>query len=643
MAGRGVPGVAPDVEKRQKFARLIAQGVSNQRACKIVGINRKTGTRWRLGRVVTSRDGRRRHYLAVIDAPRAREISPRYLSEDERIRIADRQRHGGSVRAIAREIGRSPSTVSRELRRNATPEGGGYRPFAAQRMAARRRARPGRGKLIGDEVLRSFVTGRLSKKWSPEQVSHALPVEFPDEPARHLSPETIYQAIYRPELGGLIREFPKGLRTGRRRRKPHRHPDARRPTKLVDMTMIDQRPADAADREVAGHWEGDLITGKQNRSAIGTLVERRSRFTILLHLPGQHTADAVRDAIIAALGPLPPQLRRSLTWDQGSELAQHADIAAALGMPVYFCDAHSPWQRPSNENTNGLLRQYFPKGSNLHVHDAPELAIVAAELNDRPRKTLAWATPGRPVHQIAAGRAHRRAGGTPRPGTRQDGAMPDMRREHPEPQPGMPPVVHRPGLAADMLRDLAPLLAEEGIDVDDIDVPDIATLQTAMNRAVERANMARFTPVGKDREYAVVTLRLVVEALAESDTHSATAILDSVRPESPNSDSATVSGCIGVALGLLDNWLSGHDPQAPPGLAQYAQLPVGHWDGGRAATDILTLAANGRAFASLDKLIIRHGGQRVLYGAALAVAAAAQAWAGRTDNTMPRLIRDVIR
>jgi len=206
--------------------------------------------------------------------------------------------------------------------------------------------------------------------------------------------ETIYQAIYRPELGRLRRDLPKVLRTGRRRRKPHRHPDARRPGRLVGMTMIDQRPAEAQDRTVPGHWEGDLITGAANGSAIGTLVERVSRFTILLHLAsGRHTAEDVRDALVAAMAQLPSELRRSLTWDQGSEMALHADIAQALGMPVFFCQPHSPWQRPSNENTNGLLRQYFPKGTDLRVHGPEQLSAVAVELNERPRKTLGWATP----------------------------------------------------------------------------------------------------------------------------------------------------------------------------------------------------------------------------------------------------------
>jgi IS30 family transposase len=326
---------------------------------------------------------------------RPREISPRYLSEDERVRIGDLHRQGLGVRTIAGEVGRSPATVSRELRRNADAASGSYRPFAAQRLAAERRTRPGRGKLLADPVLRGFVSERLKTRWSPQQIADALRRDFPDEPGRHLVHETIYQAVYRPELGGLARELPRRvLRTGRKRRRPHQHPDARRRGALVGMTMLDQRPAEAADRKVPGHWEGDLITGAVNRSAIGTLVERSSRFTILVHLPsGRHGAEEVRDAVVAAMAALTEQLRRSLAWDQGKEMALHADIAAALCMPVFFCDPHSPWQRPSNENTNGLLRQYFPKGSDLRVHDAEHLAAVAAELNARPRKVLGWDSP----------------------------------------------------------------------------------------------------------------------------------------------------------------------------------------------------------------------------------------------------------
>ena len=393
MAGRGRPGRPPQSDNRERFARLIERGVGNAEACRAVGVHPKTGKRWRIGRAITSSGGRRRHYPSVISA-RKLEVSPRFLSEDERVRIADLRRAGMGVRAIGGQLGRSPSTISRELRRNCERASGQYRPFAAQRLAARRQARPGRGKLNADPVLRQFVVSGLEKHWSPEQISRALRAEFPAEPGRHLVHETIYQAVYRPELGGLRRDLPPVLRTRRRHRKPHRRSDARRAGALTGMTMISQRPPAAAGRSEAGHWEGDLITGASNRSAIGTLVDRASRFTILVHLPGQrHDAETVRDALVAAMAILPAQLRRSLTWDQGKEMALHDQIAAALGMPVFFCDPHSPWQRPTNENTNGLLRQYFPKGSDLRVHGPDRLAAVAAELNDRPRKTLGWNTP----------------------------------------------------------------------------------------------------------------------------------------------------------------------------------------------------------------------------------------------------------
>ncbi len=394
--GRRGPGALPQVEKREQYARLIGQGFSSLEACRIVGINPRTGKRWRHGRTITARDGRKLHYSPVITrgAVVRREISDRYLSEQERVQIADLRAAGAGVRAIAERTGRSPSTISRELRRNRDPDSGQYRPFTAHKLAVQRRARPRPGKIAADPVLRQFVADRLEKRWSPQQVSRALPGEFPDDPARHVVHETIYQAVYRPELGGLPRELPaRVLRTRRRRRRPHRRAGERRPNGIIAMTMIDQRPAGAAGRSEPGHWEGDLITGASNRSAIGTLVDRASRYTILLHLPGRHTAEAVRDALITAFWHLPPQLRRSLTWDQGKEMALHAEITAALGMPVYFCEKASPWQRPSNENTNGLLRQYFPKGSDLRVHSADELATVAAELNARPRKTLAWDTP----------------------------------------------------------------------------------------------------------------------------------------------------------------------------------------------------------------------------------------------------------
>lgn len=399
MAGRGQPGAAPQTAKREEYARLIASGVSSAQACRIVGVNPRTGKRWRHGRTITSSSGRRLHYPPVINRSK-REVSARFLAEDERVVIADLHRRGVGVRAIAAATRRSPATISRELRRNRDEASGQYRPFTAQRMAVGRRGRPGRGKLVRDTELAEFVQQRLAQRWSPEQICHALREQFPDQPHRHLVPETIYQAVYRPGRGGLTRQLPpRVLRTGRSRRRPRRHPQARR-GRLRDMTMIDQRPAEVAERVTPGHWEGDLITGAHNRSAIGTLVERTSRFTMLLHLPIDHGAQAVHDAVIAALSALPASLRRSLTWDQGSEMALHGQISQRLGMAVFFCEKASPWQRPSNENTNGLLRQYFPKGTNLRVHSLEQLAAVAAELNTRPRKTLDRHTPAHRLTQL---------------------------------------------------------------------------------------------------------------------------------------------------------------------------------------------------------------------------------------------------
>lgn len=248
----GRPGPAPQTAKREQFAGLIAQGVSYSEACRIVGINRRTGKRWRHGRSITSSSGRRLHYPPVINT-RKREVSSRFLSEAERVEIADLYRAGRGVRAIAIAMGRSPATISRELRRNRDPSSGQYRPYTAQRLAAQRRARPKTGKLADDAVLREFVQQRLDWRWSPEQICQALREEFPDQPRRHIVPETVYQAVYRPDLGGLRRDLPRVLRTGRRRRKPRRRADARRPGRLANMTMLDQRPAEAADRSVAGH------------------------------------------------------------------------------------------------------------------------------------------------------------------------------------------------------------------------------------------------------------------------------------------------------------------------------------------------------------------------------------------------------
>jgi IS30 family transposase len=325
-------------------------------------------------------------------------VSGRYLSLAEREEIAVGLARGESYREIGARIGRPASTVSREVARNGPRER--YRGLRAQALAERRARRPKAAKLAGNEVLRARVQAKLARRWSPEQVSAWLKAEFAGDPEMQVSHETIYQAIYVQGRGALRRELAACLRTGRALRRPRRATADRR-GKIPGMVMISERPAEAADRAVPGHWEGDLILGSRG-SAIGTLVERSTRFVLLLHLPGGHGADQVAAAMTAAMGTLPAQLRRSLTWDQGPEMAGHARIAVATGLEIYFCDPHSPWQRGSNENTNGLLRQYFPKGTDLAVHGKEHLEAVAAELNGRPRKTLGWKTPAQALEQVLA-------------------------------------------------------------------------------------------------------------------------------------------------------------------------------------------------------------------------------------------------
>ena len=316
-------------------------------------------------------------------------VCGRYLSVAEREEIAVGVAAGESLRSVAARLGRAPSTVSREVRRNGTRRG--YRAVAAQAQAEARAARPKTARLAGNARLRGWVQARLEERWSPEQVSRMLEREFPGEPEMRVSHEAIYQAIYVQGRGALRRDLAARLRTGRALRKPRRKEGERR-GKIPGMVMISERPAEVSDRAVPGHWEGDLIMGARNASAIGTLVERSTRFVLLLHLPGGHGADQVAAAMSREMAGLPAALRRSLTWDQGTEMAGHAQVTVATGMPVYFCDPHSPWQRGSNENTNGLLRQYFPKGTEL-PSDPVRLREVADQLNSRPRKTLGWKTP----------------------------------------------------------------------------------------------------------------------------------------------------------------------------------------------------------------------------------------------------------
>jgi len=372
-----------------------------------------------------------------------RPSSGRYLSFVEREEIALLRAEGLGVREVAGRLGRAPSTISRELRRNAATRGGNldYRATTAQWHAERASCRPKAAKLATNPALRSYVQDRLvgailaaggavdagpavpwtgrrhgrrqsrrwGRAWSPQQISQRLRVDYPDDMTMRISHEAIYQALYVQGRGALNRELTQCLRTGRALRVPQARSRGRGKSFVTSEILISERPAEVEDRAVPGHWEGDLIIGL-NRSAIGTLVERTTRFTMLLHLPpmaGHGTiarekngpalagrgAEAVRNAIARTITTLPEQLRRSLTWDQGAEMSQHAKLRVDTGLAVYFCDPHSPWQRGTNENTNGLLRQYFPKGTDLSAHGAGDLLAVATALNSRPRKTLGWRTP----------------------------------------------------------------------------------------------------------------------------------------------------------------------------------------------------------------------------------------------------------
>jgi IS30 family transposase len=415
-------------EHRVRFWVAIAGGLSSEDAAAAAGVSAAVGVRW-------FREGGGMPSVAL--GP----LSGRYLSFAEREEIAILRARGCGVREIARRLGRSPSTISRELRRNAATRGGRleYRASTAQWHADRRGRRPKPAKLAVNPDLRRYVQDRLSgaverpdgvavdgpavkwigrrqgrrrdrrwaRAWSPEQISNRLRLDFPDDESMRVSHGAIYQSLYVQGRGALRRELTACLRTGRALRVP-RARTRRGKSFVTDELLISERPAEAADRAVPGHWEGDLILGL-GRSAIGTLVERSSRFVMLLHLPPMdgrdgprikngpaltgHGAEAVRDAIAAAVTTLPEQLRRSLTWDQGAEMAQHAQLRIDTGLQVYFCDPQSPWQRGTNENTNGLLRQYFPRGTDLARHNADDLAAVALALNSRPRKTLGWRTP----------------------------------------------------------------------------------------------------------------------------------------------------------------------------------------------------------------------------------------------------------
>jgi IS30 family transposase len=423
-------------EHLQRFWQAIGRGMTSEAAGVQAGVSAAVGTR-----LFREHGGMPPHGFAA--------LSGRYLSFPEREEIAILRAEHAGVREIARRLARSPSTISRELRRNAATRGGRleYRATNAQWHADRRALRPKISKLAADDRLRSYVQDRLggvvkrpdgvpvkgpdvawigrrhgprkdrrwATSWSPEQIAHRLGVDFPDDESMRISSEAIYQALYVQGRGGLRRDLTACLRTGRALRVPRARTQARGKRFVTPEVLISARPPEVDDRAVPGHWEGDLIVGL-NTSAIGTLVERTTRFTMLLHLPPMeghgvqprvkngpplagHGAEAVRDAIVVAMKQLPEQLRRSLTWDQGAEMAQHAQLRIDADLEVFFCDPHSPWQRGTNENTNGLLRQYFPKGTDLSRHSTDDLAAVAFALNTRPRKTLGWRTPAEALNE----------------------------------------------------------------------------------------------------------------------------------------------------------------------------------------------------------------------------------------------------
>src|SRR5438876_2353665 len=417
-------------QDRVRFWAAIARGVKTEDAAIEAGVSSPVAFRWF-------------RHAGGVNPCLSPTVSGRYLSFSEREDIAIFRAQGLGVREIAWRLGRSPSTISRELRRNASTRTWrlDYKASIAQWHAERRARRPKVAKLVTNDGLRDYVQDRLSglvrcpdgqgvgppgsewkgknkphrgdrrwvQAWSPQQISQRLKVDFPDDQSMRISHEAIYQALYVQSRGALRRELVACLRTGRALRVPRARARQEAWAHVTPEVMISERPAEAEDRAIPGHWEGDLLLGLE-RSAIGTLVERTTRFTMLIHLPREegfgitprtkngpalagYGAVKMKDALAATMTTLPEQLRRSLTWDRGKELSQHAAFRVETDIPVYFADPHSPWQRGTNENTNGLLRQYFPKGTDLSRWNAEEIEAVAAALNSRPRKTLGWKTP----------------------------------------------------------------------------------------------------------------------------------------------------------------------------------------------------------------------------------------------------------
>jgi IS30 family transposase len=318
--------------------------------------------------------------------------SARYLDREDRYEIARLRGAGLSVRQVAARLGRSPSTVSRELARNGDPRTGHYMPERAHQLAWARQRRPKASRLSRNPALRAAVQGMLNRRYSPEQASGRLKAMHPGDPSMQVSHETICQSIYVYPRGELKRELQACLRSGRALRRPRGRREAR--GQIIDAVPIGERPEEAKGRLVPGHHEGDLVMGsKASNSAVGTIVERTTGYLTLLHLPDGHGADAVADAVTARLSAYPAWFARTLTWDRGTEMARHARVTAETGINVYFADPYKPWQRGSNENTNGLLREYLPKGTDLSAYTAEQLQAIQDELNDRPRKRFGYRTP----------------------------------------------------------------------------------------------------------------------------------------------------------------------------------------------------------------------------------------------------------
>jgi IS30 family transposase len=332
--------------------------------------------------------------------PRWTTCNPTNLSFEDREEISRQLVAKATFRAIATGLGRAVSTISREVAAN----GGrlAYRAVAAHRRAWDRARRPKPCKLASNPRLAAVVAGELTEYWSPQEISGRLKRDFPDDEEMRVSHETIYQTLFVQTRGGLRKELTAYLRTGREHRKPRPQVSGERRGKLLNMVNISERPAEVEDRAVPGHWEGDLIIGAHGRSAVGTLVERATRYVLLLRLPGRHDAETVRKAMTTKILTLPASLRRTLTWDQGKEMADHVQFSIDTGVVVYFCDPHSPWQRGSNENTNGLLRQFMPKGTDLSIHSEADLDRFADLLNGRPRQTLNWMKPSEAFNELVA-------------------------------------------------------------------------------------------------------------------------------------------------------------------------------------------------------------------------------------------------